>query len=93
MNFNIRRLSPDYHGVTITIDGATIDLGLLSLAERKNLADTLRDAAYELAQVEPLEMELLEALQAIEGAYVCGADLNIVMDQVRTVLARAKEQS
>lgn len=33
--------------------------------------------------------DLLEALNAVEGAYQCGADLNIVMDQVKSAIAKA----
>lgn len=33
--------------------------------------------------------ELLEALEAVEGCYQCGNDLNIVMDQVRVAIAKA----
>lgn len=31
--------------------------------------------------------DLLEALKAVDGAYHCGEDLNIVMDQVRSAIA------
>ena len=37
--------------------------------------------------------DLLEALNAVEGAYQCGADLNTVMDQVKSAIAKANGES
>lgn len=54
-------------------------------------ASAERDAAN--ARLLAAAPELLEALNAVEGAYQCGADLNTVMDQVKSAIAKANGES
>ncbi len=44
MDFTSRWLSGKYVSVVVKCDGTTIDLGVLTTAERRELRDTLKDA-------------------------------------------------
>ncbi|MDN7703300.1 hypothetical protein QZM15_32975 [Burkholderia sp. AU44665] len=48
MKINVRRISPDYFDVSVTIGNAHIELGLMGKDEREEFAQMLRGVADEL---------------------------------------------
>jgi len=51
MNFHMRRIQ-EYMMVTVEVDNAKIEIGMLNEGEREELATTLREAADDLWELE-----------------------------------------
>lgn len=104
MKINVRRLSPDYFDLSVTIDNTRIELGLMGRDDREDLARMLREVADEITpeteRVDPFEVAL-DALHEYQSNWDTGLPaeyaqgeriaMECAVEAVRDALNEARE--
>lgn len=104
MKINVKRLSTDYFNVSVAIDSARIELGLMDRGERENFARMLREVADEITpeteRIDPFEVAL-DALHEYQSNWDTGLPaeyaqgeriaMECAVEAVRDALNEARE--